>query len=129
MTTPNDIHINNTTNDRIETMTLEQLAGKIKTEHQQVVQVVRKSLDHARKAGELLARAKEQVEKNSAYRWSRWVEQECGILDRTASNYIRVFRHWDEIERATKEGDPTGLTLRAALSLLKKRERKPSEQR
>ena len=104
---------------RSDGMTLEQLASKIKAEHRHVVQTFRKSLEHARGAGELLAEAREEI-KNSAFRWGKWVEQECEIQERTASNYIRVFRRWDEIEKA---GDVSTLTVRAALALLKTRTR------
>lgn len=105
-------------------MSLEQLAAKIKSEHRHAVQTVRKSLEHARTAGELLAQAKDAI-KDSPYRWGKWVEQECGIQERTASNYLRLFRKWSEIEQA---GDVAALTVRAALALLKKRTRpaKPS---
>lgn len=106
-------------------MILEQLAGKIKAEHRHAVQTVRKSLEHARAAGELLAQAKDAI-KDSPYRWGKWVEQECGIQERTASNYLRLFRHWAEVEQA---GDVPALTVRAALALLKKRTRPPKPSR
>lgn len=111
-------------------MNLEKLVTEIKKEHQQVVQTVRKSIDHAKKAGELLSKAKEQVEATTAFKWGRWVEQECGILERTASNYIRVFAHWSEIDAKMKEKDfdPARLTLRAALAMLKTTTRKPKNQ-
>jgi hypothetical protein len=74
----------------MKTIPLKQLATKIKAEHEQVVQTVRKSLGHAKKAGELLAKAQKEVQKTTALKWGRWVEQECGIRERTASNYIRL---------------------------------------
>ncbi len=104
----------------MKTMTLPQLATKIKSEHDQAVQTVRKSLDHARKAGELLAKAQKQVMKNTAFKWGRWVEQECGIKERTASNYIRLYRNWSKIE---KVADTSTLQVKAALAMLKKRSR------
>src|SRR5579871_4381247 len=97
----------------MKTMTLPQLATKIKSEHDQAVQTVRKSLDHARKAGELLAKAQKQVMKNTAFKWGRWVEQECGIKERTASNYIRLYRNWSKIE---KVADTSTLQVKAALA-------------
>jgi hypothetical protein len=100
-------------------MNLDQLATRIKAEHRHAVQTVRKSLEHARAAGELLAQAREEI-KDSPYRWGKWVEQECGIQERTASNYLRLFRRWAEVEQA---GDVAALTVRAALTLLKKRTR------
>jgi hypothetical protein len=43
---------------------LDELAIDIKAEHREVGAALRKSLDHARKAGELLGRAKEQIDAN-----------------------------------------------------------------
>jgi integrase len=107
-------------------MSLDQLATRIKAEHRHAVQTVRKSLEHARTAGELLAQAREQI-KDSPYRWGKWVEQECGIQERTASNYLRLFRRWSEVEQ--QAGDVSALTVRAALALLKKRSRPPKPSR
>jgi hypothetical protein len=104
----------------MKTTPLKQLATRIKAEHEQVVQTVRKSLDHAKKAGELLSKAQKELKKNTAFKWGRWVEQECGIQERTASNYIRLYRNWSKIE---KVADTSSLTVRAALAILKKRSR------
>ncbi|MBM4071004.1 MAG: hypothetical protein FJ271_18950 [Planctomycetes bacterium] len=104
----------------MKTIPLKQLATKIKAEHEQVIQTVRKSLEHAKKAGELLSKAQKQVTKDTAFKWGRWVEQECGVKERTASNYIRLFKNWSKIEKA---GDVSTLTVRAALAILKKRTR------
>lgn len=106
-------------------MGLDQLATRIKAEHRHAVQTVRKSLEHARTAGELLSQAREEI-KDSPYRWGKWVEQECGIQERTASNYLRLFRRWSEVEQA---GDVSALTVRAALALLRKRSRPPKPSR
>lgn len=108
---------------------LEQMATKIKAEHELVASTYRKSLGHAKKTGELLVKAKEMVEKTT-HNWSRWLEQYCGLLERTASNYIRIASKWDEIEAKLAEAntDPAGLTLRAALSLLKTGTRKKAKQ-
>lgn len=80
-------------------MSLEQLATRIKAEHRHAVQTVRKSLEHARNAGELLAQAKDAI-KDSPFRWGKWVEQGCGVQERTASNYLLLYRRWAEVEQA-----------------------------
>lgn len=71
-------------------------------------------------AAELLAKAQKQVMKNTPFKWGRWVEQECGIKERTASNYIRLYRNRSKIE---KVADTSTLQVKAALSMLKKRSR------
>jgi hypothetical protein len=98
---------------------LTELATTIKAEHQAVVTTYRKSLDHARRAGELLAKAKKEVDE-SAFQWAKWVEKECGIIERTASNYLRIYHKWADVEAKVDEqgGDIARLTVRAALSLL-----------
>lgn len=100
-------------------VTLVELATTIKAEHEAVVTTYRKSLDHARHAGELLSKAKKEVDQ-SAFQWAKWVEKECGILERTASNYLRIYHKWAEVEAKVKGqgGDIARLTVRAALSLL-----------
>jgi hypothetical protein len=107
---------------------LDQLASTIKTEHEAVVQAIRKSLDHARKAGELLSQAKKAL-KDTEYQWGKWVEKKCGIKERTANNYLRIFEGWAEIEAKLKDqgGELTHLTVRAALNLLKSTTPTPRE--
>lgn len=64
---------------------LDEMATEIQTEHDAVLHAVRKSLFHARNAGELLSKAKEKV-KETPFQWGKWVEKECGIIERTANN-------------------------------------------
>lgn len=70
-------------------------------------------------AGELLSKAKKEVEK-TAFQWAKWLEKDCGVLERTASNYIRLYGQSAEVEAKVNEqgGDIARLTVRAALSLL-----------
>lgn len=101
---------------------LDELACSIKAEHEAVVQSIRTSLDHARKAGELLSEAREAV-KSSVFMWGKWVEMQCGIKERTANNYIRICEKWSEIEAklAQQGGELHRLTVRGALDLLNTR--------
>jgi hypothetical protein len=107
---------------------LARLVSSIKTEHQAVILAVRKSLDHARKAGELLSKAKAAI-KDTEYQWGKWVEKKCGIKERTANNYLRIFEKWAEIEAKLKDqgGDIAHLTVRAALGLIKTTTSTPKE--
>lgn len=110
--------------------TLDEMASEIKTEHDAVLHAVRKSLAHARNAGELLSKAKEQV-KETEFQWGKWVEKKCGIIERTANNYLRIYERWDEIEAKSKTqpGDLVRLTVRAALAMLKTKTSPPKVQR
>lgn len=99
---------------------LDKLAENIKKEHQAAVQTLRKALEHAKKAGEYLTTAKQQIDA-SDLKWDKWVANNCGFTDRMAHNYIRIAEQWGRIEEAVKEGkaEMDKLTIRAALSLLK----------
>lgn len=99
---------------------LDELAIDIKAEHKEVGAALRKSLDHARKAGELLDKARQHIDALPEYKWGGWVSKTCEIHERTANNYIRIHRHWAKIEQAVKGGDIANLTVRAALALIKR---------
>jgi hypothetical protein len=99
---------------------LEKLANDINYEHDQVTQAVRESLEHARKAGALLAQAREQIV-HSGQPWLAWLKDHCQFAQTTANNYLRVFRHWDDLPT---EG-LASLSLRGALAALKHRQRRP----
>ncbi len=109
-------------------MSLDKLVTDIKKEHEQVGLAMRKSIQHARKAGELLTKAKAEVDKGET-KWSFWVKNRCGIAERMAANYIRIFKDWAKIEAKVSQDnfDLAEMTIRAALSLLKKRTRKAKE--
>lgn len=74
---------------------LPELAMRIKEEHTQVLGLLRSGLQHARQAGELLIAAKEQVVHGD---WRSWVEANCELAERTAQAYMRIAKHWQEIE-------------------------------
>ncbi|MFO0806155.1 MAG: hypothetical protein U0791_23885 [Gemmataceae bacterium] len=102
----------------------EKLITDIRREHEQVGLAMKKSLDHARKAGELLTSAKGKIDE-SELKWSYWVKNKCGITERMAANYLRIYRGWQKIEeKASEKGfEMAELTIRGALSLLKTRTR------
>jgi len=105
-------------------MNLDKLIKDIVKEHEQVGLSMKKSLNHAKKAGELLTQAKVEIDKSES-KWSFWVKNKCGITDRMAANYIRIHKKWEKIEEKTAEDgfDMADLTIRGALSLLKSRSR------
>jgi hypothetical protein len=91
------------------------LAAQIKKQHGLVLQAFREGLDHARKAGELLLKAKEQC---SHGEWTPWIEGNCGFNIRTAQQYMQIAEGWDEIRAKAKH--VSHLPMRDALKLLAK---------
>jgi hypothetical protein len=115
--------------EKTTAVSLDEMATEIKTEHDGVLHAVRKSLVHARTAGELLSKAKQQV-KETEFQWGKWVEKKCGINERTANNYLRIYERWEKIETKIKaqQADLARLTVRAALAMLKTTTRPPKAQ-
>lgn len=71
------------------------LATQINYEHQQCVEAFKATLGHAHAAGELLIAAKAQVRHGE---WLPWLKENCpAISDRTARNYMRIYREWDSL--------------------------------
>lgn len=73
---------------------LDALAAAINAEHEAVELATRQSLEHARKVGDLLLRAQQQVE---GHNWLKWLKKNTRVPERTAQHYIRIVRNWDEI--------------------------------
>ena len=91
------------------------LAAQIKKQHGLVLRAFREGLDHARKAGELLLKAKEQCAHGD---WTPWIETNCGFNVRTAQQYMQIAEGWDEIRAKAKH--VSHLPMRDALKLLAK---------
>src|SRR3989442_5896878 len=67
----------------------DRLAYRIRIEHAAVENGARDALTHARAAGELLIRAKNEF--GHGY-WMKWVEQACQFSHSTANLYMRIAR-------------------------------------
>jgi hypothetical protein len=80
-------------------LTLTTLAGKINAAHAACEGAFTESLQHARRAGELLTQAKGQVEHGA---WLPWLEAHCDFAPRTAQLYMRIYRQWDELANAQR---------------------------
>ena len=90
------------------------LAAEINQAHEAVRRFIWSALDHAHHCGDLLIEAKAQAGHGH---WKDWLAENCpGFSGRTASAYIRVSKHWDEIE--AKRQDAADLSLSAALKFL-----------
>lgn len=97
----------------------------LRREHTSIVKAMGQVLLHAKKAGEFLDRLTQIAPKGSAARVRDEVCTSLGISERTGFLYLRIFKHWEEIEKAT---DIAGLameslSLRRALSLIPKKTR------
>jgi hypothetical protein len=92
---------------------LKDLATQINREHEQFEEASLTTLEHARKAGELLAEAKRRVKHGE---WLPWLKANCKMTNRTAKRYMRVATRWDHVVR--KYDTVTHLTLRDVLQPL-----------
>ncbi len=93
---------------------LDDLAREINQEAQACEAALAQGMEHALKAGRLLLEAKALIPHGG---WLPFVEQQCGLTARTAQGYMRVARHWPEIE--SKYETVAHLSLHKALELLR----------
>jgi hypothetical protein len=93
---------------------LSDLAARIRSEHEAALLNMRRGLEHAIAAGNLLIEAKAQLKHGQ---WLPWLEEVCPALpERTATHYMRLARHAPELE--SKSATVADLTVRGALELL-----------
>jgi len=91
---------------------LTRLAERIKQAHADAERTQYDSLNHARKAGQLLIEAKEQVPYGE---WGSWLDQHCECAESTAGLYMKIAREWDRLADSQRVRK---LTLREAGRLL-----------
>ena len=89
------------------------LAQEINAEHRAFVGAFRKTVEHGIRAGELLAKAKEQCPHGT---WLGWLEENFEGAARTAQEYLRLYNHRDEIREKTR--DSAHLSVSGALKEL-----------
>lgn len=94
-------------------LSLLDLIGLIKTEHNASIEAGKSMLTHARKAGEYLSQARDQVAGN----WLGWLAANFEFSKSTAYNYLRVFKKWDEIENFQRAGNDIE-SIREALAAI-----------
>jgi Protein of unknown function (DUF3102) len=100
------------TNDIARSNSLVDLAARIKAEHQAATEAMKRGLEHAFNAGELLLEAKAQLKHGQ---WLPWL-QSCGISERTTQRYIRLAHHRAAIE--SKSDNVSDLSVSGALAML-----------
>jgi hypothetical protein len=94
---------------------LSELAAQFRAEHAQAVFAFRSGVEHAKRGGELLIRAKDLLPHGA---FIPWLQKNCGVSRRTAANYMKVARGWTTV---AANGKPDAhLNLRDALKLLTK---------
>ncbi len=91
---------------------LAELAGRINAEHHQVETALRASLEHAKRAGELLLEAKEQCKHGE---WMDWLKAHVHFTPRTVQRYMSIASRWNELANATRVSH---LSYREALQVL-----------
>lgn len=97
----------------IRSNSLTDLAARIKIEHEASLLSMKRGLEHAIAAGNLLIEAKAQLKHGQ---WLPWLREVCQSLpERTASLYMRLARNLPELEKSATVAD---LTVRGALAAL-----------
>jgi hypothetical protein len=93
-----------------EPRALKAIATDINEEHRLAVGAARRSLEHARRAGDLLIEVKSRLPHGE---WLPWLVANCEFSERSAQGYMRLAREWDTVSRWASD-----LPLRDALALL-----------
>jgi hypothetical protein len=94
---------------------LTDLAARIKAEHTAIGDSLRRGVEHAMAAGDLLVEAKAQLKHGE---WLPWIRDHCAISDRTAQLYMRVAKNRVAIEEQAKSATVADLTLNEAAAVL-----------
>ena len=108
----------NPTNFRRDTVapSLDDLAQRIKTEHQEIMGAKRNIVERAMKAGDLLIQAKANAGHGN---WLNWLKANCvGISERTANVYMKLADGRATIEEKLKSAATADLTINEALRSL-----------
>ncbi len=85
------------------------LGAEIRAEHAAVKSTFAESLQHARRAGDLLREAKDQLTHG---KWLPWLRDHAVLPERTARLYMQVAANWDRVQAAS--------SLRDAIDALRK---------
>jgi hypothetical protein len=88
-------------------------AWKVNSEHRALVDCVRDSLAHARRAGTSLVKARAR---RSDDEWVAWVREHCHFSVTTAEAYIRIAKDWNKL--SPKAQAVADLLIDVALRLL-----------
>jgi len=91
------------------------LAAEIRAEHDAIKGAGRTQVEHARNAGERLARVRQQLKEEHG--WTKWVKTKVKLTSQTARNYLKIHEEWGKCQtvlhlgvRGVLEYLRTGLT-------------------
>ena len=98
---------------KAERSDLSTLAEMISTEIAAAGAHLQRGFEHAVRAGALLIEAKKQVPHGQ---WLPWLEENCGVAERTAQTYMRVATHRPNL--GTESATVADLTLRGAVAAI-----------
>lgn len=85
-----------------EHVDLKQLASDINADHTAAAGLMGKVLDHARRAGDSLIKAKDSMPYG---RFGAWIKEHCRFSERTARNYMLIARNWLVIEERQRAAE------------------------
>jgi Protein of unknown function (DUF3102) len=94
---------------------LAEIAAQVNAAHEGVEAASRAAVCHARRAGDLLLKAKARVQHGY---WRTWLQTHFKGSHQKAERYMRIARHWNEI--VARGGEDLG--VRDALSLIAQKE-------
>lgn len=92
------------------------LAADINAEHERAFGKAHEALEHARRAGELLLKAKAAIGHGA---WLAWVAEHCDFSSRQAQRYMILAESWPALK--AKYDTASHLTLTGALRLIDRR--------
>jgi hypothetical protein len=102
------------------------LAAQINAAHDEVIGSMRRTVEHAIKAGNLLLQAKADPEIGRHGKWLEWVCANCKFGERTAQLYMRLAQ---EPALGSKTKSISDLTMTDAIKLLEPAKSPPDEKR
>jgi Protein of unknown function (DUF3102) len=103
------------TNDPALSNSLTDLAARIRGFHEAAAEGLRRSVENAIAAGELLIEAKGLLKHGT---WLPWLRDNVNISERTAQVYMRCAKSRAEIEEAAKSAATADLTLNETVAML-----------
>jgi hypothetical protein len=92
---------------------LADLAARIRKEHEAASIAMRRTVEHAMAAGDLLLEAKTQLKHGQ---WLPWLKGNCALSDRTARLYMSLAKGRSTVE--AEIGNVADLTVRRAVALV-----------
>jgi hypothetical protein len=107
--------------DIARSVSLADLAARIRAEHEGVRSAIKRGIEHALKAGELLIEAKKRLDQHG--QWMPWLRDHCAMSYRTAALYMRLAKNRETIE--AQIATVANLSLNDAAVLLAKHRDEP----